>query len=61
MWDPKDSIEFHVKDTLVAGVGLCEESSVREFVRGGPDVLRWLVEQGVPFTKESNGELHLTL
>ncbi|MGD8415682.1 MAG: FAD-dependent oxidoreductase, partial [Pseudomonadales bacterium] len=34
--DPEDSVEAHVRDTLVAGAGLCDEEIVRETVRRGP-------------------------
>ncbi len=47
---PEDSIESHVADTLAAGAGLCKEQVVREIVAGGPAAIRWLQEQGVPFT-----------
>ena len=62
--DEEDSLEAHVRDTLIAGGGLCEERAVRFTVGRGPDCIRWLVEQGVVFTQE-DGELrgqrlHLT-
>jgi L-aspartate oxidase len=31
-----DSFEEHVRDTLVAGAGLCDEKVVREIVSAGP-------------------------
>ena len=31
--DPTDSLENHVRDTLAAGAGLCDEGVVRELVR----------------------------
>src|SRR5205814_129864 len=33
---PADSIESHVKDTLVCGVGLCDEKAVRVVIEEGP-------------------------
>ncbi|MDI3259801.1 MAG: L-aspartate oxidase [Sinobacteraceae bacterium] len=62
--DEDDSLEAHVRDTLAAGAGLCDERAVRFTVARGPDCIRWLVEQGVVFTHEE-GELrgqrlHLT-
>ena len=33
--DPADSTENHVRDTLVAGAGLCDEAVVRELVEEG--------------------------
>ena len=34
--DPTDSIEHHVRDTLTAGAGLCDEAVVRELVAEAP-------------------------
>ncbi len=62
--DSRDSVERHVEDTLVAGCGLCNEDTVRFVVQRGPETIRWLIDLGVPFTKESGpneaGEYHLT-
>ncbi len=62
--DEQDSTESHIKDTLVAGGGLCNENAVRYTVENGPSAIRWLIEQGVRFDQEpsSNGHLeyHLT-
>ncbi len=59
-----DSLAAHVRDTLTAGAGLCDEKAVRFTVERGPACIRWLVEQGVEFTvdeDDSAGErLHLT-
>jgi len=54
-----DDYEKHVQDTLAAGVDLCDERAVRQIVGEGTNVLRWLIEQGVPFTREE-GQIHLT-
>ena len=62
--DAKDSIDSHVKDTLRAGAGLCDPRVVREVVERGPGNIRWLLDQGVAFTRnasyESAGGYHLT-
>ncbi|WP_028006811.1 L-aspartate oxidase [Solimonas flava] len=62
--DAEDSTENHVRDTLVAGAGLCKEDAVRFTVEGGPGGIAWLLEQGVAFTEEDGEErgkrLHLT-
>jgi len=50
--DPDDSIESHVQDTLTAGAGLCDPATVRFAVERGRPVIEWLIDQGVPFTKE---------
>ncbi len=62
--DPGDSIEAHVRDTLAAGAGLCNEAVVRFVVERGPEAIRWLLDLGVPFTTEAteDGQIryHLT-
>src|SRR4051794_27870232 len=60
--DSADSIENHVRDTLVAGGGLCDEAATRFIVEHGRASIEWLIGQGVPFTKDDAAELgfHLT-
>ena len=62
--DPGDSFESHVRDTLDAGAGLCDERAVRYTVEHGPECIRWLIECGVPFTQrageDGTGGYHLT-
>jgi len=61
VFDQNDSAESHTADTLVAGAGLCHEESVRMVVERGPDAVRWLIDQGVSFTQESDNQTyHLT-
>ncbi len=50
--DPEDSIDSHVADTLDAGAGLCHPDAVRFTVERGPDAVHWLIDHGVPFTRE---------
>ena len=52
--DEVDSIESHVEDTLNAGVGLCNSSVVEYMVSRGAEVVKWLVDQGVPFTTKKS-------
>ena len=54
-----DSFDDHVRDTLVAGAGLCNEAVVRRVVEAAPAALQWLIEQGAPFDREDGG-YHLT-
>ncbi|MCB1921634.1 MAG: FAD-dependent oxidoreductase, partial [Candidatus Competibacteraceae bacterium] len=54
--DVGDSIESHVQDTLIAGAGLCHADAVRFTVEHGREVIEWLSQQGVPFTREPNTE-----
>jgi L-aspartate oxidase len=50
-----DSLEFHVRDTLECGAGLCKEDVVRTIVCEGPALVRELIELGVKFTEQENG------
>jgi L-aspartate oxidase len=60
--DSADSLEDHIRDTHVAGAGLCRDDAVRFVVERGPRSVEWLVQQGVPFTRDEDNEaeLHLT-
>lgn len=59
--DDKDTVEAHVADTLKAGAGLCHEDAVRFTVENSKNAIKWLIEQGVSFTRESNSDdYHLT-
>src|ERR1700680_2287741 len=60
--DSSDSVEDHIRDTLVAGAGLCQPEAVRFVVERGRRSVEWLVAQGVPFTRDDDNqeELHLT-
>ena len=53
-----DSFDDHVRDTLMAGAGLCDEAAVRRVVEAAPDAVRWLIDQGAPFDLEG-GAYHL--
>ena len=57
---PDDSPEEHLRDTLVAGVGLCDEEAVRVLCTEGPGRLRELIELGAAFDRDPSGELSLT-
>src|SRR5690242_17562349 len=45
----EDSFELHVRDTLEAGAGLCNEAVVRAIVTEGPERIRELAELGLQF------------
>lgn len=57
---PGDSPDQHLKDTLVAGAGLCDEEAVRVLVTEGPEAVRKLIERGAQFDTEATGEISLT-
>ena len=60
----EDSVEDHVHDTMIAGCGVNDEAAVRFTVENGPDAIEWLIDHGVPFTKEHTADgktrYHLT-
>ena len=60
--DDSDSAENHIRDTHIAGAGLCHDDAVRFVVENGKRAVQWLIDQGVPFTKDEDNqaELHLT-
>jgi len=57
-----DSVDAHIQDTLRAGAGLCDEVVTRHVVTHGREAIQWLIEQGVPFTRDAAHEtgFHLT-
>jgi L-aspartate oxidase len=55
---PHDSPELHLKDTLEAGVGLCDKGAVRVLVEEGPARIRELEQLGTKFDKR-DGKLIL--
>lgn len=57
--DTQDSIDAHIDDTFVAGAWLNDEKATRFVVENGRRAINWLIEQGVPFTKDETG-YHLT-
>ncbi len=55
----KDSFAKHIDDTIIAGDGLCNENVVSIVVKEGPDRVRELIELGVRFDKEKDGDYKL--
>ena len=55
----EDDFDLHVKDTLVAGDGLCNEAAVRTIVQAGPACVHELAEMGVAFSQHQDGSLSL--
>jgi L-aspartate oxidase len=62
--EENDSIQSHIKDTLEAGAGLCNEETVKYVVKNGKKAIEDLIKSGVPFSKETKPEegfgYHLT-
>jgi L-aspartate oxidase len=52
---PDDSLELHVRDTLVAGAGLCHLDAVEILVREGPASAQELIDWGVQFSRAGGG------
>lgn len=57
--DSQDSIEAHIRDTITAGAFLNDPEVTRFVIENARHVIDWLVEQGVPFTRDEAG-YHLT-
>jgi len=62
--DEQDSLESHIKDTLVAGSNLCNEEVVKYTVGHARECIDWLIGRGVSFTREQkpdgSKDYHLT-
>ncbi|RKX31420.1 MAG: L-aspartate oxidase [Verrucomicrobia bacterium] len=54
-----DDFESHVRDTLVAGDGLCREDVVRSIVRDAPVRIDELIELGLRFSRDADGRYAL--
>ena len=50
-----DDPELHLRDTLAAGAGLCDEAAVRVLVEQAPGAVRWLMQMGVQFDRARSG------
>ena len=59
--DPADTVDNHVRDTVVAGAGLCDEASVRTLAVEAPRAIRRLIEIGAMFDPDVSGAMALTM
>lgn len=59
--NPDDSVESHVKDTLIAGAGLSDEKTVKYISELSDTVINDLMNYDVKFDKNKNGEINFTL
>jgi L-aspartate oxidase len=51
VWSEQDDFEAHVRDTLIAGAGLCRPEAVHKTVTEGPARVRELITIGARFTR----------
>ena len=59
--DTGDSVEAHVRDTMIAGGGLCDEAVTYRVASQAREMIAWLTANGVAFTPDpaTPGGLHL--
>lgn len=55
-----DSVDSHVRDTVEAGVGLCEVDAVRSIVEGGQAAVAALTDLGAVFDLGRDGQISRT-
>lgn len=56
-----DSYDLHINDTMIAGSHANDPESVDVLVHEGPEDVRKIIEWGVDFDKDENGNLNRTL
>jgi len=56
----ESDVEAHIKDTLDAGAGLCDEEAVRVMCSDGIEAVANLIERGCPFDRDEKGEILYT-
>lgn len=54
--DSEDSIDNHIKDTMVAGDNLCHAETIRYVCEHARKSVQWLIDLGVPFTKDTQAQ-----
>lgn len=59
--DSTDTLESHITDTIIAGNGINNPEIVELVVSKGSNILKELIDKGVPFDRKPNGELSLGL
>ena len=60
MYEP-DNFDKHVRDTMIAGAGYCNEEVVRMVVSEAPARIREMIEMGVDFDKKPDGTLDMAM
>ncbi|MHA2325350.1 MAG: L-aspartate oxidase [Promethearchaeota archaeon] len=59
VWNNTDNFDKHIQDTLIAGDGLCVEKVVRKIITQAPERINDLIDLGVEFTQDQNGDYAL--
>jgi L-aspartate oxidase len=59
VFSEEDSFEEHIRDTINAGQGLCDERVVNFVVKEGPERVRELIKWGVEFSIDDNNQIAL--
>ena len=54
-----DNFDKHIEDTMIAGDHISDRAAVEKVVREAPSQIRQLIEWGVEFDKQANGEFDL--
>ncbi len=57
--NPPDNADKHIKDTIIAGAGLCHKDAVELVVKEAPNRIGDLIKWGVEFTKKDDGTFDL--
>lgn len=55
-----EDIPLHIKDTLEAGAGACDKNAVEVLISRGYEAIKWLIDLGMPFDKDSSEEVLYT-
>ncbi len=54
-----DNFEKHINDTMIAGDWLSDGAAVKKVVRDAPEQIQFLIDHGVCFDKNENGDFDL--
>ena len=57
--DKSDSVSMHASDTLKSGGNIANKKAVKGLCVAAPEIVKWLEEIGVVFSRSDNGEVAL--
>ncbi|MXP50817.1 L-aspartate oxidase [Pantoea sp. SoEX] len=52
VFDKKDSINSHIEDTIITGIGLCDYDVVSFIIKNARQCIYWLISNGISFDKD---------